>query len=417
MNNPISHHTNPQLAIIAVLRELIHTRGREIDAWFAGASRQTPPFFYNSVDLRHSGFKLAPVDTNLFPAGFNNLTPTERKEASRAAHDFFRNYHPKVTKVLLLSEDHTRNTYYLENLAVLQQILSDAGKEVRLSNLSVSATGEKTSYESKSGIALTAYPIIREGRLVKTKDGFVPDLILVNNDMTEGAPEILQDIEQTVTPPIGFGWYQRRKTSHFESYNNLARDFCHQFDLDPWFITTIFEKCGVVNFKEKKGIECVALKVDKALHRIQAKYDEYGITGTPYVFIKSDRGTYGMGIMTVRSGDEVIEMNKDIRKKMNTIKGGTLNTEVIIQEGIPTIDIVGENPAEPMMYLVGGQPVGCIFRLNTKRDAYGNLNASGMQFASIKETGTTGVCEALGLISKLASYAAAWECYVESYHI
>ena len=36
----------------------------------------TPPF-YTSVDLRNAGFKLAPVDTNLFPGAFNNLTPVE----------------------------------------------------------------------------------------------------------------------------------------------------------------------------------------------------------------------------------------------------------------------------------------------------------------------------------------------------
>ena len=35
--------------------------------------RETP--FYASVDLRNSGFKLAPVDTNLYPGGFNNLNP------------------------------------------------------------------------------------------------------------------------------------------------------------------------------------------------------------------------------------------------------------------------------------------------------------------------------------------------------
>jgi hypothetical protein len=35
----------------------------------------TPPF-YGSVDLRNAGFKLAPVDMNLFPGGFNNLDAT-----------------------------------------------------------------------------------------------------------------------------------------------------------------------------------------------------------------------------------------------------------------------------------------------------------------------------------------------------
>jgi len=38
--------------------------------------------FYSSVDLRNSGFKLALVDTNLFPAGFNNPTPVFETEAT-----------------------------------------------------------------------------------------------------------------------------------------------------------------------------------------------------------------------------------------------------------------------------------------------------------------------------------------------
>ena len=45
---------------------------------------ETP--FYCSVDLRNSGFKLAPVDTNLFPGGFNNLNP-EFHAALRAGDD------------------------------------------------------------------------------------------------------------------------------------------------------------------------------------------------------------------------------------------------------------------------------------------------------------------------------------------
>ncbi|HLD84288.1 MAG TPA: glutamate--cysteine ligase, partial [Coxiellaceae bacterium] len=46
-----------------------------IESWFRVQWQKTPALFYGSVDLRNAGFKLAPVDTNLFPAGFNNLNP------------------------------------------------------------------------------------------------------------------------------------------------------------------------------------------------------------------------------------------------------------------------------------------------------------------------------------------------------
>jgi glutamate--cysteine ligase len=125
-----------------------------------------------------------------------------------------------------------------------------------------------------------------------------------------------------------------------------------------------------------------------------------------------------MGIMTAYSGEDVFSMSKNIRKKMNTIKGGTTNTEVIIQEGVPTIDTVNDSPAEPMIYMIGAEPVGCIYRINEKRDSYGNLNASGMHFASMSQHHEeNNLCRSLGLVSKLASYAAAWECYTDSYQI
>jgi hypothetical protein len=39
-----------------------------IERWFRLEWQEHTPPFYCSVDLRNAGFKLAPVDTNLFPA-------------------------------------------------------------------------------------------------------------------------------------------------------------------------------------------------------------------------------------------------------------------------------------------------------------------------------------------------------------
>lgn len=47
----------------------------KIEHWFRSQWLEYASPFYASVDLRNSGFKLAPVDTNLFPGGFNNLNP------------------------------------------------------------------------------------------------------------------------------------------------------------------------------------------------------------------------------------------------------------------------------------------------------------------------------------------------------
>ena len=47
----------------------------DIEHWFRTQWLEYSSPFYASVDLRNSGFKLAPVDTNLFPGGFNNLNP------------------------------------------------------------------------------------------------------------------------------------------------------------------------------------------------------------------------------------------------------------------------------------------------------------------------------------------------------
>jgi len=45
-----------------------------IERWFRLEWMEHTPPFYSSVDIRNAGFKLAPVDTNLYPGGWNNLT-------------------------------------------------------------------------------------------------------------------------------------------------------------------------------------------------------------------------------------------------------------------------------------------------------------------------------------------------------
>jgi glutamate--cysteine ligase len=401
------------LPIRTQLNAILEEHHTAIGDWFQKQYEDIEPIFYSSVDLRHSGSKIAPVDTNLFPAGFNNLNEGGRKRAVAAAIRYLDRYYPEARTVLLLTESHTRNLMYLDNVAVLKSLLAETGRTLVLGSAEEGIT-EMRSLESASSALLEYQPLQIDNHILHTKTGIVPDLVINNNDLSTGIPPLLEGITQPVIPSVHLGWYRRRKSDHFACYDQVVRSFADHFPIDPFLISTLFHRCGKVHFKDRTGIECVALGVEKVLAMLRQKYEHYGISDEPYVFIKADNGTYGMGIMTARSGEEVMEMNKKLRNKMDVIKGGVENTEVIIQEGILTVDRIDGNVAEPMIYLVGGEPAGCIFRVNSERDAFGNLNAQGMHFEKniceeSNDTATPCKFGAFGLIARLASLAAAKE--------
>lgn len=405
------------------LKVLANERGDEMCAWMEARAMESGAPFYSSVDVRHAGFKLAPVDTNLFPAGFNQLSTAARSRAAQRIKARLTRYNA-VKRVLIIPENHTRNTGYIDNLTALLAIIKEAGCEVELGSLAASDVAIEVT--NSRGEILREMPLKREGSLLKTASAFCPQLILLNNDLTSGLPDSLRGVSQPIVPRPSQGWHRRRKSIHFDAYDKLAREFAAAFDIDPWLISAEFHKCGRVDFGERQGLECVAMGVEKVLHKIRSHYANYGITHEPYVYVKSDSGTYGMGIMTVRSGEEMLEINKKIRNKMNVIKEGVQSTEVIIQEGVPTVDVIANAPAEPMLYLVDGHAVGGAYRVNDQRDAENNLNASGMRFVGMcdesehaHEHQPLPPCQfgALGLIAELASLAAQREEYGEGYSI
>ena len=414
-----------QSPVMEILQQLGATRGPEIRAWLAARAVESGAPFYASVDVRHAGYKLAPVDTNLFPAGFNQLSAAACLRAAERVRARLAPRFGSAPRVLLIPENHTRNTGYIDNLAALIGILQQAGCAVELGSLL--ATDAPIEVTTSTGETLREMPLTRHGSLLKAADGFCPQLILLNNDLTSGLPELLRGVSQPIKPRPSQGWHRRRKSIYFRAYDTLAREFAMAFDLDPWLLTAEFHQCGRVNFGERQGLECVAVGVEKVLHNIRTHYARYGIAREPYVYVKSDAGTYGMGIMTVKSGDEMLEINKKIRNKMNTIKEGVQSTEVIIQEGVPTVDLVEGAPAEPMVYLVDGHAVGGAYRVNDARDAEGNLNAQGMRFVGMCDAAEPHdahhtplpECQfgALGLIASLASLAAPREEYGEGYSI
>jgi glutamate--cysteine ligase len=368
-----------------------------IERWLRGEWLTHSPPFYCSVDLRNSGFKLAPVDTNLFPGGFNNLNPAFLPLCVQAAMVAVEKVCPEAKNLLLIPENHTRNQFYLQNVARLAAILHHTGLNVRIGSLLPEITAP-TRLDLPDGQSLTLEPLKRFGTLGADGLGrrlgledFDPCAVLLNNDLSAGVPAILENLhEQFVIPPLHAGWHVRRKSRHFAAYQQVAREFAGMLDLDPWLLNPDFEVCGAVNFQERTGTECLASNVDTLLYRIRTKYKEYGIDSTPFVIVKADAGTYGMGIMTVRDASEVKDLNRRQRNKMSVVKEGLQVTEVIIQEGVPTCETVDEAVAEPVVYMIDRHVVGGFYRLNTQRGIDENLNAPGMQFKPLAfETGCT----------------------------
>ncbi|MFC2414896.1 glutamate--cysteine ligase [Neisseria elongata] len=369
----------PQLQ--AFERQILSNQTK-IEAWFRSKWKEHKPPFYGSVDIRNSGYKMASIDMNLFPGGFNNLNPNFIQLASHAALDAVERACPQAKSVLIVPENHTRNTFYLQNVYALSNILRNAGFEVRLGSINPEIT-EPVELETALGDTVTLEPLQRTRGRVHLADGFSPCLILLNNDLSAGVPDILKDINQTVLPPLHGGWTTRRKTAHFSAYNDVAAEFAALVGMDEWQINPYFEQISGLNFQEREGEDALADAVERMLAKIQAKYDEKGITDQPFVIVKADAGTYGMGVMSVKSADEVRGLNRKNRNKMAKIKEGLEVSEVIVQEGIYTYETLHGAVSEPVVYMIDRFVVGGFFRVHEGRGADENLNATGMSFVPL----------------------------------
>ena len=374
----VPHLTTSLAGPLQEIERIVLEQRPEIERWFRTQWLEHEVPFYSSVDLRNSGFKLAPVDTNLFPGGFNNLNPDFMPLCVHAAMSAVQKICPDTRRFMLVPENHTRNLHYLQNVAVLKRILEGAGLEVRLGSLIPDLPGP-TELETSGGEKLVIEPIVRRGNRVGL-DGFDPCAVLLNNDLSAGIPQILSGIEQVVVPPLMAGWTTRRKSHHFHVYDRVAEQFAKLVGIDPWFIDPVFSQCGKVNFAEQEGEDCLAANVEFVLNEVREKYAQHGIKEQPFAIVKADAGTYGMGIMTVKSADEVRNLNRKTRNKMSTIKEGQPVHEVIIQEGVYTFENVDGAVAEPVVYMVDQFVVGGFYRVHSTRGIDENLNSPGAQF-------------------------------------
>jgi glutamate--cysteine ligase len=91
---------------------------------------------------------------------------------------------------------------------------------------------------------------------------FDPCLLLLNNDLSSGVPELLQGLHQSIQPTFQLGWSSRLKSSHFQHFADVSREFASLVSLDPWLINPMFNAVDGVDFMKQTGLDELALAVD-----------------------------------------------------------------------------------------------------------------------------------------------------------
>lgn len=395
------------------LEQFICRHWNAVNEWIDKAQLELPQPLTSSVDVRESKFKYAPVDHNMYPAGFNNLCSKDLLKCADLFKERFEQIKPGIKKVGLLPESHTKNKFYLDHLYKLKSTMEMAETEVIIfspdPNLFQESGANVLELESFSGHKVLIYRAqFSDGDFVQTESNksFGFDLILLNNDQSIPLDINWKLVKTPVVPSPYVGWFKRQKTHHFKHYRETANRFSSHFSIHPDLIQAHFSSVENVDFNTKEGLDEIAKEVDKLLATLPKGSQ---------VFVKASQGTYGMGISVVGSGEEIISMNRKVRNKMDIGKGNLKFTTVLIQEGVETIVKYDDAPAEVTIYLINGKSSGGFMRTNPLRGTQANLNAQGMIYqklclSDVKQDCDHTIKEAVySVIARLSVLAASYE--------
>ena len=310
---------------------------------------------------------MACVDANVFPAGFNNICEEDQKRASLLIQAYLRQHYPATKRILLLAEEHTRNLYYWDNIFVIQTLIKQAGYTVL-----VCVPGTLIKSPQKVMTASGKQVFVQLLNEVKG------DFILSNNDFSV---KISLPRNVDCNPPLKMGWFNRKKHHFFKEYNLLAGEFADLLKIDPWHLTVKTELFSPFDMDSKENFSHLKQRASFMLEFLQAEHKRKNKEDEPYLFLKNNSGTYGLGVMDIYEMENLEQWSYKARKKMKATKGQTKISEIIIQEGIPTaLHDPDRQSTEPVVYMIGNQVAGGFLRSHKKKDHKANLNSPGAVF-------------------------------------
>lgn len=391
-----------------LLQNKIIAQEKRIEEWLRSLEKEVP--LYMSADIRDAGFKISPIDANLYPAGFNNLSSEFHPLAiEHLGTALAQQGIPPGKKLLVISEEHTRNLFYLENIHALCMLLQQAGYTV----------------DTASQFLIEGEPYHDNALLLKTASGktvrlFSPEYaaehlheyaaLIMNHDSSAGSAHWIREATLPVLPPWQAGWHSRSKARHFAHYRSLVCELASIVQVDPWFLAPLDTAITGVDINSDTDRATVAAKAEQLMAQVQAKYDEYQIREKPFVFLKSDHGTYGMAMLSFESAGEILEINRKEKNKLFKGKSSVVVKDYLLQEGVPTIAREANHFAETVVMLAGNQFIGSFSRANGTKDARTSLNSTGMYFKPHRRAETeTDAARVAVILTRVAGIALARE--------
>lgn len=384
-----------------------------INEWIDKAQSALPQPLTSSVDVRESRTKFAPVDHNMYPAGFNNLCSKDLLFCADHFRERFDQIKPNLNRVGILPESHTKNKYYLDHLYKLKSTIEMSDATVTFfspdANLFAEISGDVAVLESFSGHTIEIHRAqVQDGQFISYTPGvkFNFEAVVLNNDQSVPLEVDWKSIKTPVLPSPYVGWFKRQKIHHFKHYRETANKFAAHFGINPDLIQAHFSSVENVDFNTKEGLDELGNEVDRLLSTLPEGSS---------VFVKASQGTYGMGISVVSSGEEIRSMNRKVRNKMDVGKNNLKFTSILIQEGVETVVKYDDAPAEVTIYLVNGKSSGGFMRTNPLKGTQANLNSQGMIYqklclSDVKQDCDHKIKEAVySVIARLSTLAASYE--------
>lgn len=372
---------------MSLLIERIKDRQNTIHEWLASYEGAKELPIYSSVDIRNAGFKTSVVDTNIFPAGFNNLCPHGLQDSVELIKKAIDQRVSNCRDILIIAEEHTRNTWYLENVRILQDIIEKAGYQVKIATFLTEQPDfcqETMSAEFDTAAGKKVRIFCFRNILEKYEVGLEKfDLIIMNNDLSAGIPDILKISNVPIYPSILAGWHSRLKSRHFSHVDDLMLEFSKIIDLDPWMVSSLHSVVDYVDINSEQDREKLKNAAEQLFSQIQSKYDEHNIQEKPYIVIKSDSGTYGMGVLAVEDPQELLDLNRKKRNKLHVGKSSRVTSRFLLQEGVPTIYNINQKVSEVCIYQIENNLIGGFYRSHSAKNSRENLNSKGMEFHTI----------------------------------
>lgn len=359
------------------LHESFCASNDKLAAWYCEKLKHIQFPIYSSYDIRNAGFKIVNVDGNIYPAGFNNICGNDQDHAGEIFNEYLKaHYGNAVQNILLITEEHTNNLYYWDNVHTIKKLLEDSGKKVQVAfPRTLAQPLDLTSAQGHLMHVTSGDP----GSLAALD--FKPDLILSNNDFSQPLAEWMQAWPSTpVNPPRELGWYQRKKSRYFAHYNKLAEEFAGLVSEDPFIFNVKTEVFPEFSLEDFEPLEKLKDRIDQMLEEIRSEYTKRNIKQEPFLFVKNNAGTYGLAVVRVGKGQDILDWNAKSRKKMKAAKGGRDVTEVILQEGVPSQVRSDGVSAEPVIYMIGSELGGGFLRTHAEKDATESLNSPGAIF-------------------------------------